>query len=257
MNAAGLALLKEFERGCDIATGKLLPVGVPATKAYDDGGGVWTISWGLTGPDIAKGTVWTGDKAEARFAERLGSFEKQVRAACLVEPNENQLDAMTCLAFNIGMGWKGKKRPGDKDGFRQSTVLRMHNDRKFAEAGAAFGMWNKDNGQVRAGLTRRRAAEAALYLTPVEADTPQTTRAIPDSSKDPSVTGDAVSKTAAMLGQGSALVAPLLAYSPIWDAVSDRVTNPTYLIWGAGVIVIGLLAYNSYMTYRRRQEGDR
>ena len=127
INAAGIDLLKEFERGKDPVTGRLLPKGVPATTAYNDrpdGTGVWTISWGLTGPDIKKGTVWTSSKCEARFAERVRQFKEDVLSVCTVEPNENQLSAMVCLAFNTGMGWEGKKGPRERDGFRQSTVLR-------------------------------------------------------------------------------------------------------------------------------------
>ena len=33
----------------------------------------------------------------------------------------------------------------------------------FAAAANEFGKWNKAGGKVMAGLTRRRAAEAALY----------------------------------------------------------------------------------------------
>jgi len=230
INEAGMAILREFE-GCKLTS-------------YKDIAGVWTIGYGHTGPDVVEGLVWRQTKADAQLSKDVAERVPQVLSACKVEPNENQLAALVCLAFNIGIG-----------AFKKSTVLRLHNAGSFAEAATAFSMWNKAGGRVRAGLTRRRAAEAALYLTPIEADAPQTTRATPDASKDPSAAGDAINKTAAMLGQGSALVAPLLAYSPIWDAVSDRVANPTHLIWGAGAIVIGLLAYNSYMTYRRRQEG--
>jgi hypothetical protein len=61
------------------------------------------------------------------------------------------------LAYNIGMGWKGKVKPkGAKDGLRQSTVLRQHNAGNFDAAANAFGLWNKVNGKVVKGLTTRR-----------------------------------------------------------------------------------------------------
>lgn len=75
--------------------------------------------------------------------------------------SQNQFDAMVSLCYNIGTG-----------GFDQSSVLAL------ANAGAtspdvirrAFGLWNKVTNpqtkvkQPNAGLTARRAREAALYL---------------------------------------------------------------------------------------------
>jgi len=43
--------------------------------------------------------------------------------------------------------------------------MRMHKDGDYAGAAAQFARWNKNDGNVLAGLTRRRAAEAALYST--------------------------------------------------------------------------------------------
>jgi lysozyme len=42
-------------------------------------------------------------------------------------------------------------------------VARKHKAGDHAGAAAAFALWNKSKGKVLAGLTRRRAAEAALY----------------------------------------------------------------------------------------------
>jgi GH24 family phage-related lysozyme (muramidase) len=59
---------------------------------------------------------------------------------------------MVCLAYNIG--------PAD---LRTSTLLARHKAKDYAGAQEQFARWNKANGQVMAGLVRRRAAEAALY----------------------------------------------------------------------------------------------
>lgn len=130
----------------------------------------WTCGWGETdgvGPD----TVWTQDYADQRFCDSLRERVTAVLEACTVAPNENQLAALVSLAYNIGMGWKGKVKPkGAKDGFRQSTVLRQHNAGNHRAAANAFGLWNKvDKGkglEDEDGLTIRRAMESALYLTP-------------------------------------------------------------------------------------------
>lgn len=67
INAAGIALLKEFERGKDARTGKLLPGA--AREAYDDGGGVWTIGWGHTGRDVRPGLRWTQLRCDAALMD--------------------------------------------------------------------------------------------------------------------------------------------------------------------------------------------
>ncbi len=74
---------------------------------------------------------------------------------------QHQFDAMVSLCFNIGTG-----------GFDQSSVLALANAGASSPAviKAAFGLWNKVTDpstkvkRVSAGLTARRAREAALYL---------------------------------------------------------------------------------------------
>lgn len=132
-------------------------------------GSPWTCGIGTT-HGVTPDTRMSRSDAAARLIFELKDFERGVRDACTRQPNENQLAAMTSLAYNIGLGWKGATRPkGAKDGFRQSTVLRAHNRGDDQAASRAFGLWNKANGREEPGLTRRRAAEGALYLKPVVA----------------------------------------------------------------------------------------
>ncbi len=127
----------------------------------------WTCGIGAT-KGVTPDTRMSRPEAVARLTEELEEFERGVRDACTRRPNENQLAAMVSLAYNIGLGWTGATKPaGAKDGFRQSTVLRAHNRGDDQAASRAFGLWNKANGREEPGLTRRRAAEGALYLKPV------------------------------------------------------------------------------------------
>lgn len=147
-------------------------------KAYRCPAGIPTIGRGHTGPDVVIGkTVWTVEQADAAFLADLEEFTRDVEAECTNPPTPNQLGALVSLAYNIGMGWRGRVKPkGAKDGFRQSTVLKRHNAGDTQAAARAFSLWNKAtvNGvlQELAGLTSRRAAEAALYLKP-EDDAPR------------------------------------------------------------------------------------
>lgn len=112
-----------------------------------------TIGWGSTGADIHMSTVWSQAECDARFARDLAQFSAKVSGLLGSSPTtQAQYDAMVSLAYNIGIG-----------GFSGSTVLRKHKDGDYDGAAAAFGMWNKQAGQVLNGLTKRRAAEAEIY----------------------------------------------------------------------------------------------
>ena len=130
-------------------------------------GNPWTCGYGET-QGVTHATRWGREEAHQRLRLRVAEFEDGVLAACRVEPNVNQLMAMTSFAYNVGLGWQGATKPkGARDGFRQSTVLRAHNRSDFVAAANAFKLWNKAGGEVQPGLVKRRADEAALYLKPV------------------------------------------------------------------------------------------
>lgn len=121
-------------------------------------GDVPTIGYGFTN-DVKMGDTMTREQADARLIEELRPYERAVSTACANAPNQNEFDALVLLAFNIGIA-----------GFQRSTVLKAHNRGDHQAAARAFALWNKSGGQVYPGLTRRRAEESALYLTPVPDD---------------------------------------------------------------------------------------
>lgn len=129
-------------------------------EAYPDpgsrDGNPWTIGWGSTGPDIKKGVRWTQAECDARFRRDIAKYEKAVDDMTKDVPtNQNQFDALVSLAYNIGTGAIGK-----------STVMRKHRARDYPVAARAFLMWNRNDGRIMRGLTRRRLAEADLYDNP-------------------------------------------------------------------------------------------
>jgi lysozyme len=142
INQEGIELLKQFEGF--------------RSKAYKDIVGVWTIGYGFI-KGVKEGDVLSREDAEIRLKEELEEYVAGVKSVCKVEPNENQLAAMVVFAFNVGVA-----------GFKKSTVIKAHNRGDFQAASRAFALWNKAGGKVVAGLTRRRNAEAALYLKPIE-----------------------------------------------------------------------------------------
>ena len=164
INAAGLDLIKRFE-------------GL-RTEAYDDGFGTWTIGYGHTA-GVVPGQRISPAEAERILADDLTTFEARVRQLCTEPPNSNQLAAMVSLAFNIGVG-----------AFQRSTALRKHNARDYVGAAEAFKLFRRAGGREVAGLLRRRNAEAALYLTPVNAETPGVQTVDPEVTPSPAATPD-------------------------------------------------------------------
>ncbi len=142
----GIALIHSFE-GCRL-------------KAYPDpgsGGAPWTIGWGSTtdeqGKPIQPGTVWTQARADQRFRQHLAQFEAEVNQLLGDTPTtQGQLNALVSFAYNVGVANLAK-----------STLLKRHKAGLRGAAADQFSVWNKAAGKVLPGLSRRRAAEAAMY----------------------------------------------------------------------------------------------
>lgn len=139
----GLALIRSFE-SCSL-------------KAYPDpgtGGEPWTIGWGHTA-GVHEGDWISQGEADELLLEDVEEFEDGVNKLLGQCPTKQcQFDAMVSLSYNIGLG-----------NFRKSTVLKRHKLGNHLGASRAFALWNKAAGRVMRGLTRRRAAEARLYLS--------------------------------------------------------------------------------------------
>lgn len=123
--------------------------------AYPDpgtGGAPWTIGWGHTGPEVKPGLKWSQEKADTVFREDLARFESGVLSMVRYGVDQAQFDALVCFAYNCGL-----------TALRGSTLLRLFNSNDFVGAAGQFGRWNKAGGKEMKGLTRRRAAERALF----------------------------------------------------------------------------------------------
>jgi lysozyme len=122
--------------------------------AYRDVAGVWTIGYGHTGPDVIPGRSVTRSEALKLLRDDAAIAEAAVRRLVRVRLEQHQLDALVSFTFNVGCG-----------ALRSSTLLTLLNRRDYSGARAQFARWNKGGGQVLAGLSRRRAAEAAVFGT--------------------------------------------------------------------------------------------
>lgn len=92
-------------------------------------------------------------EAEALLCKDVGRFERAV-VAMAQAPTQNEFDALVSFAFNVGTG-----------ALKSSTLLKRHNAGDHQGAADQFLRWNRVGRSVLPGLTRRRAAERALYLS--------------------------------------------------------------------------------------------
>ena len=145
LSQAGANLIQHFE-GCLKKQGEhFVPYKCPA--------GVWTLGWGTTrigGKPIDPSIRWTASQCNAAFLEDMGAYERDVRKFVTVPLSQNEWDALVSFHYNTGALGK-------------STLLKKLNAGDRKGAAAEFHRWNKANGKVLAGLTRRRASESLLF----------------------------------------------------------------------------------------------
>lgn len=140
----GIALIKQFE-GCKLT-------------AYQDSVGVWTIGYGWTKPvdgkPIRAGMTIKQETAERLLKTGLVTYESDVSRLVKVGLTQGQFDALVSFTYNLGAR-----------SLSTSTLLRKLNAGDYAGAADEFLRWNKAGGKVLNGLTRRREAERALFLS--------------------------------------------------------------------------------------------
>ena len=211
------------------------------SEGYQDVVGVWTIGYGFT-LGVQPGDKITKAQAMKRLARELESYEAAVMRACKVEPNQNQFDALVCFAFNVGAA-----------GMAKSSVIKAHNRGDTQAAARAFGLWNKAGGKVWPGLTRRRAAEAALYLTPVddEAHEPLPQAVEPERPMTTSTIATAGTATAAV-STISVVAQVSQEVRTIKDSIGDILP---WVILAAAVVAAGLGAFAVYERIKQRRGG--
>lgn len=105
--------------------------------------------------------VISREKAERVLSEDLEPYEAMVNESVYAPMSQSQFDALVSLSYNIG-----------PKAFLSSKVLHALNNGRPLDAASGFDEWRKStvDGQtyVIDALVRRRTAEKALFLRPVE-----------------------------------------------------------------------------------------
>lgn len=120
---------------------------------------VWTIGYGSTRDDngnpVTAATPPLDEDTARQWAMRdMRSALAAVEADVSVPMTDEEEAALTDFCYNLGSG-----------AFAGSRILRYLNAGNFQGAADDLMLWNHANGQVLAGLTRRRAAERDLMLS--------------------------------------------------------------------------------------------
>jgi lysozyme len=146
LSAAGLAAIREHESlrlkaypDPGSSNGLPVTVGFGATRRMD--GGPWQL-----------GDVITEAEAVELLERDTQEAQDAVNKLVEVPLRQGQFDALVSFTMNVGQG-----------AFSDSTLLRLLNSGDYHGAEMQFQRWNLNDGQVMAGLTKRRAAEAAMF----------------------------------------------------------------------------------------------
>ncbi len=118
--------------------------------AYPCPAGVWTIGYGHT-KGVKQGDKITEKQARAYLAQDIAIIEKAISNYVKVPLTQEQYDTMGSFIFNVRL-----------EGFKESTLLKKLNERKYSEVSEQIKKWNKYKGKVRQGLINRRKDEIEI-----------------------------------------------------------------------------------------------
>lgn len=130
--------------------------------AYPDpatGGKPYTIGWGCTydefGTAVQPGDIWTLEKAIRVKEAVTKQFARQVLtlSPTLLQEPPRRLAAVISFCYNCGVR-----------NYRISTFKKRVDSKDWVGAYEEILRWNKANGKVMKGLTRRRQAEGLFLL---------------------------------------------------------------------------------------------
>lgn len=203
----GVELIKRFE-----GLHKVQPDGM--VTSYRCPAGKWTIGYGSV-KGVRSGMKITKQEAEELLIKDIKDHEAYVKQYVQVPLTQGQYDALVSFVFNLGGG-----------NFRSSTLLKKLNKGLYDEVPEQFMRWNKArvDGKLTAlkGLTRRRAAEAAIFSADAKlpsdeggAIAPQkvTAAAQKPLAKSKTMAGAGIAGAATALGEIAPQIEALVPYS--------------------------------------------
>lgn len=156
VSSNAIALIKNFE---GLRTKAYKPL------SHEKG---WTIGYGHHSSDVHKGMVCTEAEAELLLKADIAKYEHQIESALNVdeiEVTQGMFDALVCLLFNLRGALKNGKRLTPIQTLVSYKLWKKLKAGDKEGAAKEFLDINKAGGVEVAVLTRRRKAEAQLFLS--------------------------------------------------------------------------------------------
>ena len=126
------------------------------SHVYRDSGGVETIGYGFTDPEIVKRGKLTEQEAsnllEKDIENRRQQLSQQIKTWDKL--NQNQQDALISYGFNVGVGNWAKTQP---------KLLAALNEERFKDASKYMDAVTDRSGAVLPGLVKRRQEEQEWF----------------------------------------------------------------------------------------------
>ena len=130
------------------------------THAYYDIGGIPTVCYGHTGKDIDMNKVYTNDECRRLLVKDIQNHNSGILECITVPIKQEEYDAYTIFAFNVGVG-----------AFCSSRANKLLSQGQHVAACKALATgpdgkptWSYVNGKYIAGLQRRRIFERDMCL---------------------------------------------------------------------------------------------
>lgn len=130
-----------------------------------------------------------------------------------------------------------------------SSVIKAHNRGDHQAAARAFSLWNKAGGKVWPGLTRRRAAEAALYLSGEPVEMPQAVE------PERPMTASTINRAGVVAGGTAAVATVAETARTVADVKYSAQSLGDWLVPVLLLAVVGLCAYIVWERVKVRREG--
>lgn len=120
---------------------------------YRDVGGVLTVCYGHTGPDVTPEKRYTQEECNKLLEYDVSRFDAAISKHVKVDISDEMRAALISFMFNVG-----------EENFRRSTLLRKLNDGNPIAACNELTKWVYVKGVKYQGLENRRKAERAMCL---------------------------------------------------------------------------------------------
>jgi lysozyme len=183
----------------------------------------------------------TQAECDDRLLRELTPYESAVWSATGGNVTQNEFNALTSFSWNVGIA-----------GMQKSSVIKAHNKGDKQAAARAFGLWNKAGGKPIAGLTRRRAAEAALYLTPDASSIEKAEEPMPQVVDAPKP----MTSSTTVIAGGTAAIATVTQIATQVTQLKDSVAGlGNWLIPALAVVALIAIGYVIYERFRNRARG--